>query len=341
MKHNFDEAQAIIDDLQQAIEKKKRIGEEFKKFNPEWGQLSNDSLMENETCSWMHGASELREMNDLERWLFESPPLSDTAKEEASKCIQCWKDWLALTDAYYGDFENFELETPHEGEILRDYILRMAALVETEGKGARLEWRALKSFLAYMRNIASEEIAFIEQIFPKKMDVCFGRIIRKINPEVYPIPQEIACDLLCELGKMATKGRPNSQLSALESLGLCWLCLTTSRLRLPTYLEMVERIKPSAICFKGEYPTLDVPTLFGGRKIRISVRVANFLIAISKIPSKKPRETILQSPRRSLTRALDRAIQNCAINPEFGNITFVTLLSTPHIFGKDHRYIPK
>ena len=140
---------------------------------------------------------------------------------------------------------------------------------------------------------------------------------------------------------MATKGRPNSQLSALESLGLCWLCLTTSRFRLPTYLEMVEKTKVSAINIDGEYSTMLVPTLFGERKIRISVRVAKFLIALSKIPSKEPRETILQSPRRSLTRVLDRAIQNCVINPDLGNITYITMLSTPHIFGRNCRSKPK
>ena len=115
--------------------------------------------------------------------MFETPPLSDTAKEEAFKCIQCWKEWLEQTDDY-GVVRDFPLENPLEGEILRDYILRMAALVEKEGKGAiSLEWRALKCFLAYMRNIAPEEIAFIEQMFPKKMDIYFDRIIRKIARE--------------------------------------------------------------------------------------------------------------------------------------------------------------
>jgi len=341
MKYNFDEAQAIVEDLQQEIEKKKQIRDEIKKLNPEWEQLSDEHWIEKKSRYWLHGATEIYESKELERWLFDTPHLSDTAKETASKCIQCWKEWLDQTDAYYGVFEDFELEQPLGKELLGDYIVRMAAIVEKEGKGARLEWRALKSFLAYMRKIAPEEIAFIEQIFSKKMDIHFGRIIRKISPEVYPVSQEIACEILCELANMGIKGRPDSLLSALESLGLCWLCLTTSRLRLPTFLEMVEKTKPSAICISGEYPNMLVPTLFGERKVRISARVAKFLLALSKIPSKKPRETILQIPKRSLTRTLNRAVQNCGVTSELGNITYMTMLSSPHIFGKDHRFRSK
>ena len=341
MKYNFDEAQTIIEDLQQAITKNKQIRDGIKKNNPDWEQLSDAHWEEKKSRCWLHGATEIFETNELERWLFETPPLSDTAKESASKCVKCWIEWLNQSDAFYDEHsKNFELENPEEGEILRDYVLRMAILVEKGGKGDRLKWRALKSFLAYLRNIAPEEIAFIEQIFPKKMDLHFNSIIRKISPEVYPISQEVTSDILCELAQLATKGRPNSLLSALEALGLNWLCLTTSRLRWPTHLEMVEKIKVSAIKFDGEYPMILVPTLFGEKEIRISIRVAKFLIALSKIPSKNPRMTIIQLPRRSLSRTLERAVQN-VVNPNLGIITFVTMLSTPHIFGRNHRYKPK
>lgn len=330
MKYNFDEAHAIIEDLQQALGHKKQDWEEIKELNPNWEQLSDENWMQTEARCWLHGATDVAEANELERWLFDRQPLSDTAKEKASKCLKYWKQWLEQSDAYYADFKDFELEKPHKDEILRDYIVRMAAHVEMEGKGARLEWRALKSFLAYMRNIVPEKIAFIEQIFPKKMDIHYGRIIRKIAPEVYPITQEVARNILYELAQITTKARVNNQLSALESLGLSWLCLTASRLRLPTYLEMIESMEASSISIQGKYPTLMVPSLFGAKEIRVSNRMAKFMLALSKIPSGRPRNTILQSPRRSLTRTLDRAIQNCAVNPALVNITYVTFLSTPH-----------
>jgi hypothetical protein len=327
VKHNFDEAQGIILDLQKELECQRQFSGGFQRMNPCCEELQDPYFIAKESRCWLHGATEILEANELERWLFERPPLSDTAKEKASKCIKYWKEWLAQTGAYYEPFDDFELEKPLKGEV--------------EGKGSRLEWRALKCFLAYMRNIAPEEIAFIEQIFPKKMGFSGTRIIRLINPEVYPISQEVAGDILRELARFATQGRLNGILTALESLGLSWLCLTASRLRLPTHLEMIEQTKVSAISLDGENPTINIPTLFGDRKIRISKRVANFLIALFKIPSKSTREMILQSPRRSLTRTFDRAMQSCEVNSALGNITYVTLLSPPHIWDKDYRFVPK
>lgn len=341
MKNSINEAQKILEELLQEIQKEKDIRDRIKKDNPGFKQLSDKHWEQQEAFYWLHGATGLHETNELGRWLFDSPRLSDTAKSKASKCIKDWKRWLEQTDAYYGDFEDFKLEKPNKGEILYDYILRIAVLVEKEGKGARLEWRALKSFLAYLRYFIPQEVAFIEQIFPEEMDLSFGRIIRLIKPEVYPISQEIARDILFQLVQMGTKGRPNSFLTSLESLGQCWLCLTASRLRLPTHLKLIQEMKASAICIDDEFPYMLVPTLFGDRKVRISNHVAKFLIALSKIPSKEPREKILQSPKRSLTRTFSRALQNCALNYDKGNITYVTLLSSPHHFGRDVRSNPK
>lgn len=335
------EAQAVLNDLEYELQKYRNLWDQLKKDNPEFEPVSNENWGKKHAQCWLHGATELEESNALEKWLFDSPPLSNTAKENALKHIKAWKDELEQSDAYYAVFDEFELETPHKDEILYDYLCRIAALVEKEGKGARLEWRALKSFLAYMRYLPPEEIAFIEQIFPQKMGIHFGQIIRKIPPEVYPISQEAAGAILFELAQMAIKGRPNSRLSALECLGLSWMCLTASRLRLPTYLERVTKTKALAISIDGEYPIMLVPTHFGERKVRISARVAKFLIALAKTPSKTSRETILQSPPRTLTRTFDRALKNCELNPKLGNITFVTLLSPPHIFGSSYRYQPK
>jgi len=338
MNNPLEEAQSILSNLKSELSKQRTWCSEVQSLNPDFEELSEEHWLKKQAQCWLHGGTDIREKNELDSWLFDKPPLSDTANEKASKCIKCWKVWLKQNDQYYVDFKEFELEKPKKNEILYHYITRMAALVESEGKGARLQWRALKSFLAYMKNIAPEEIAFIEQIFPKKMDLQFGKIIRKIPAEVYPISQEVAGDILRELARLALKGRANSRQSAIESLGLCWMCLTASRLRLPTYLEMIEKIKVSAINIKGKYPFIHIPTLFGPRKVRISKRVAHFLLAISRLPSKTPRETILLSPKRSLTRTLERAIENCALPKGLGNITYLTLLSSPHHFGKYQRY---
>lgn len=263
------------------------------------------------------------------------------ANEKASKCIKYWKEHLEQNDNYYVVFEDFEVIPPFTKETLHEYLCRIANLVEKEGRRARLEWRALKSFLAYMRKLAHKEIAFIEQIFPKHMDIKFSRIIRKIPPEVYPISQEVARDILSELAHMATKGRPDAQLSALESLGFARLCLTASRLRLPSSIDMLIKTNTSAVSIIEDYPAILVPTLFGDQKIRISYRIAKFLLALSKVSSDTPRDAIIQKPKRSLMRTFSRAVKNCKIPTELGNITFSTLLSPPHHFGSEERIVSK
>lgn len=142
-----------------------------------------------------------------------------------------------------------------------------------------------------------ERIAFIEQIFPQKMGFCGDKIIRKIAPEVYPIPYEIAARIILELARQCRFSRTNAQLAAAESLGLCWLCLNASRLRLPIHLESIYAIESKSIQLDSDRPILNVPTLFGDRPVQISTRVAKYLYLI---PSKEPRKTILQSPIRSL-----------------------------------------
>jgi hypothetical protein len=334
------EAMEIVNDLKEGLKKRKTSRDEIKELNPTWEQLSEENWIDIQTNCWLHGATKIDEANELEIWLFDNPPLSATAKSNAKKCVKLWREWLEIKDTYYEPFEDFEFEEPKKNETLFDFIQRMAKAVEDEGTGARLEWRAFKCFLAYLKNISLDEVAFIEQIFPKKMGIFYGKIIRKVAPEVHSIPQETVAEILIELANRFQFGRQNAQLTTAESLGLCWLCLTASRLRLPIYIEKLHSIKSTALKLKGKFPILLIPTHFGDRPIRISFRVAKFLQAISLIPSKNPRKTILQSPLRSLTRTFDKALKKVSPNPKYGNITYVSLLNPPHHFG-DYRYQSK
>jgi hypothetical protein len=292
----FAEAQAIIKDLQQAIEQKKRVRENLFEINPEWEQLSDEHWEQQEARCWIHGATEVREANELERWVFDVPPISDIAQQDATECVEGWQSFYQEGSEDCRELDETALDQPLEKENLQDYILRVAALREKHGKGNYWEWRTLKSFLAYLRKFPSIQTSFIEQIFPKEGDLLSigarKRIIRKVDPESYPIPQRVTRDILYRLADMATDRRSNGLLSALESLGLSWLCLIASRLRLPIHLEMIAKTKASAISIDSGCPSILIPTLMGNRKCKISNLVAEFLIALSKIPSKKPRESI-------------------------------------------------
>lgn len=341
MNNPLNEAQELLCGLEEDLAETEAFWKQIAIDNPGFDPVSEEYRKIRRTRSWLHGTTEVREYNQLEKWTFDRPPLSETAKSSAAKCIKDWKEWLVTQDAYYEPFADFAFEKPHKGESLIHFIRRMARIVEEEWPCARLKWRALKSLLAYLRrNTPLEETAFIEQIFPQKMDITHGKIIRKIAPEVPPIPEEVAGTVLMELSHRCRFGRRNALLTALESLGLSWLCLIASQLQLPIHLETLKSIKIKALHLDGEFPTLLIPTFFGERRQRISNRVANFLHALSLIPSTKPRETILQSPLRSLTRTFASVLEDISPNPALGNITYVSLLSPPHHFG-NQRYQPR
>lgn len=340
MNDSLQEAKGVLNDLEDELGKAKAIWDNLRVLNPGFEQLSEKHWMEKSSRCWLHGATAIPEAIELEQRIFDSPPLSTTAQLPASKIHRAWKKWLkekGELGAYYCDAKEFRIPLPKQGETLIDFIMKLAHLVEESGKGDRLGWRALKSFVDFTRKkYPTEEVAFIEHIFPKKMRLFHSRIIRLISQETYPIPEETAANILIELARRCRTGRPDAQLTAAECLGMCWVCLTASRLRLPVHLEVIQKIKPIAL---QSGLTLQIPTWFGDRPVKISHRISKFLNALANLPSKTPRETILQRPLRSLSRAFEDTLQTVSPNPEYGNITIASLLSQPHIFG-DHRYQP-
>lgn len=394
MNNPFDEACAILDDFEEKIAAIKAEWKRLEEDNPHFEQVSSANWPQKYYRLWLHGATEVYECNELERWLSDYPPITKTAQSPALTVYRAWRKWLETAGSskafmalrydkktrkhvefeskesagsYYEADDRFDIENPPERETLFDFIVRQARSVEEEGKGDhRLQWRAWKCFLDFIRKeYPTEQVAFIEHIFPKKMSLHHdvGKIIRLIPPEAYPIPEKAAAEILIEFAHRCRNGRPDARRTAAEGMALCWLCIATSRIRLPKTLEMIRNMKPNAILSGAEFsisqvPTfgsdcatlrpmsdkdfsvLKVPTWFGDLPLKISNRVAAFLRAVSQIPSKRPRETILQRPMRSLTRVFDEVLQSVAPPSKYGNITYLSLLNQPHIFG-DHRPQPK
>lgn len=69
--------------------------------------------------------------------------------------------------------------------------------------------------------------------------------------------------------------------------------------------------------------------------------MAKFLQVPFLVPSKTPRTAILQKPLRSLRKILEKTIAQDPRLTHLGHITFLTLVSPPHIFGENDRIIPK
>jgi hypothetical protein len=383
------EAKRILDDLENDLEKQKTFCK----------QIEDGNWEKKRAQSWLHGATDVWECNELARWLTDYPPSTSIANSSAKEKYDAWRGHLNISGpvrsekvvdydkksrdyvereslkpsgAFYAEHDKFEVQEPLLGETLYDFIARLARSFEDQHNedqkrerkerklGDWLEERALKSFLNFIRKqYPSEQVAFVEHIFPAEMELHYGRIMRLISPEEYPVPEKVAAEILIELARRCRNGRPDARHTAIESLALSWLCIACSRIRLPKTLESVRSIQLEAVLSGVEFgvsknrtfghtefwrPLADddfsvllVPTSFGDQPLKISNRIATFLKIVARIPSKMPRTTIFQKSRKSLDRMFNLALQAVAPDPEFGNITYLSLLANqPHIHG-DHR----
>lgn len=182
-----------------------------------------------------------------------------------------------------------------------------------------------------------EQVAFIEHIVPRKRDLRAGRIIRKILPQVHPIPKEVASAIIRELAFQCANGRKNARHHAGEALALLWLCLSATRIRWPRTLESVHVIERGAMIFQDEHSALLVPSMFGPYPVRIGGKVERFLRAIGNIPSKNPRSTILQTSLPDLRKPFNAALKRVNPNPSLEEITFLSFLSYLHHFDEHIR----
>lgn len=338
MTQDFNIFFEIIEDLTSSIDAIRRIWEDLRLLNPGFEQLSQEHWRSREANFWIHGATDTLEAAELEQWLFYSVPVTRIETSPAQEYYNAWAVYMLDGEGIYADFTEDDLQPPKGKESLGDYVNRLARLVEEKGWQRKKRYRALKSFIDYLRDHYSEAtVAFIETIFPKQMELHEKTIIRKIRPQVYPISQEIAADIVKALARQCAYGRANAQHNAAEALALVWLCLTASRIRLPRTLASVYLMSHEALLQAGEYPLLSVPSEFGYQQVRISNRVAGFLQAIANIPSQRSRRTILQKSLPDLRKVLRTAISKVPLPSEIGEITYLTFLSATHQAGENIR----
>jgi hypothetical protein len=315
MHKHLDKIQYLLDEFEEDLSKRRSIWQQTKEKYPD----VEENWQEKHARMWLHGATLVNECNELERWLYGYPPATTMANSSAHNIYESWRDWLEKQGpfgAYYVDFQEFEIIEPQDQETLMEFITRLAQTIQDKGKWHRLRWRALRSFLGFIRqHYPKEQVAFIEHIFPQKMDLYYGRIRRLISAEAYPIPEKTAAEILIEFARRCRNGRPDVRHAAAEAMAMCWLCIASSRIRLPKTLEMIGNIEEMAVLSGMEfsiskhstfgsgcvtYPfndasfsVLQVPTWFGNQPLKISNRVATFLKIVSQMPAKNPRKTIL------------------------------------------------
>lgn len=337
MSDQLEAAKAALNDIEETMKNYPQILEAVLEANPVLEPLLRPNWSVTDEHYLVFGAPELSEFIDIQQWITSSRPLSKMALNPASKIIRRWKKRLETDDAYYGDFLDFKFNKPLKGESLLAFLHRLAEIIRIKGSLDQLGQRALKSFFFYLREAGMEEILMLEYLFPED-----GRAYtsRAFSEKAFCLPREITKDILQELSYMFYFGRPNAQLSAAESLGLCWVCLTASRVFVGSRVKDLAAIKSEALNFDGEFPTLQIPTSSGEIPVRISLRLAKFLLSLSQIPSSKPRDTIFQSPLRSLRRTFSTAVKAVSPRPDFENITFSRFGNMASFFH-NHRHRSK
>jgi hypothetical protein len=335
--NGLEKAKEILFDLEKSIEEVSQIWIELRTLNPDFEEVSEAEWENKSSRFWLHGATKVRECNALEEWLYTHVPLSNTAKSKAIKYYDAWDESIQENESCL-DVSAGDIFKPRGTENLHEYILRLAQNVEKNGWVAKKNKRALSAFLSHLRKLKpSEEIAFVEHIFPKEMKLHYNSLIRLIKPQVQPIPQEIAGQILKTFAEEVMRGRANACLKNAEALALCWLCLISSRLRLPITLECIHSMSIESIVIKKGVTYIKMPTIFGPQKVQISVKISKYLQAINNISSPNPRKKFLSSDLHDLRRSLKSAIKKSKISSNFGKITFLTFMTTPHIFGKNIR----
>jgi len=323
------QAQAILFDFENSLKEIENLH-----LSKGW----KDDLTKRFLRSYLHGATEVSECNELEEWLYPELLLSKIAKQNALTHYHRWAEFI-FNNGVYVDFSETDLVfSPRKEENLYHYTQRLSYHVQDHGWGSKKNKRALRSYLFYLRKtISKKEISFLEHIFPKNMDLRYGSLIRLVRSQSHSISEQNASEIIKALGKAVMVGRSNAMLKNAEALALCWICLTSSRLRLPTTLECLHATPLNAITIRDSHATIQIPTIFGPYSLKISQRVALYLQAIAKTPSAFPRNAIIQSTLHDLRRSLKSAIKKALIPEKCGNITFLTFMSPPHHAGKNIR----
>ena len=196
------EIHKLLKDFENELSKIREVWKQLEIDNPDFEQVSEENWQEKQARMWLHFATNAWECNELERWLYSDLPATKIAQSPALGIYKAWRKWLKTagipkfvlipvydkktrsyremeskepSNAYYAEDDRFDIEKPSKDEKLLDFIVRLACIIEDDGKGHRLEWRALKSFLDFSRRTyPKEQVAFIEQIFPQKMNLHYG-----------------------------------------------------------------------------------------------------------------------------------------------------------------------
>ena len=341
----YSRVQQSITGFQAGLELKHQCWVEIRRLNPELAVVSEEAWLQELDRHWVlceDGTTKLSKgsQSNLQGG-------SPTEVKLASSLYGRWQEEVG---------EKPEFPAPRATERLDDYCCRLAAEIGENKVPTQPKERCLRSFLSYVRTVLpSPESVFLEHIFPEEMEirehsdwtrmptpggeelkqVPRSMILRRVHPRGYPIPISWAACILRVLADRVFQGRPDSQRTSAVVLGLCWVCLTVARLRLPVRVRDLLQLSSSCLTAGSPttLPTMKIPTMFGERAIPIPKTLWSFLDALQH------NGVLFNRTEKSLYRELARAVIALPEGLLQGRIGFQTFLIFPHEFG-NHRYQP-
>ncbi|MGH2637903.1 MAG: hypothetical protein ACRDF4_01235, partial [Rhabdochlamydiaceae bacterium] len=151
------QAHEVLNDLENALVKKKECWLQIRKDNPNFEEVSESNWREKSSRCWLHGGTELSETRELDQWLFHRVELLRLAKKRVASLLERWEESMDEAGSLvYFQFKNAKLDFNTESnETLFDFICKVVRSTEEKGRGSRIFWRALKNFLHYLRTTYS------------------------------------------------------------------------------------------------------------------------------------------------------------------------------------------
>jgi len=84
----------LLDDFENELSKIRAFWRQIEIDNPGFDPVSEESCQEKHARMWLHGATDVWECNELERWLTDYPPSTDIANSPAKEICDSWRAWL-------------------------------------------------------------------------------------------------------------------------------------------------------------------------------------------------------------------------------------------------------
>jgi len=149
----LDEACEVLDDFENEVAGIRTFYRQTAADNLNFEPVLPDGWQEKYYRMWLHGATDVWERNELERWLTDYPPATAIANSPAKKIYDAWRKWLPVAGrvkvikvlvcdkksrgyveketqdpsaAFYAEHDKFEIPEPPIGETLYDFIIRLA-----------------------------------------------------------------------------------------------------------------------------------------------------------------------------------------------------------------------